>query len=173
MLKAASSDCPSMPPGSAEHTTRKGDPPILVRQSSGSKNRLMFMRNIVLLVVLFSPAVRAIAQETPNTQSQKPENPAEPEAHGTRLQWKDLPKNLWQDQKAIVSSPLHIDRDNAKWWVLLGTGTAALFATDRQGLRPSSRDGFRNYRQSMGFENRRGLHDLSIDCGVLLLWQGR
>src|SRR5204862_4076937 len=66
------------------------------------------------------------------TQGTKIENPAEPEAHGTRLQWKDLPKNLWKDQKAFVSSPLHINRDNAKWWLLFGAGTAALLATDRK-----------------------------------------
>src|SRR5215510_14547297 len=52
---------------------------------------------------------------TTATQGEKTENPVEPEAHGTRLQWKDLPKNLWKDQKAIVNSPLHINRDNAKW----------------------------------------------------------
>src|SRR5438552_3261265 len=66
------------------------------------------------------------------TQKKKPENPAEPEAHGTRLQWKDLPKNIWKDQKDLVSSPLHINRDNAKWWLLFGAGTAALLATDRK-----------------------------------------
>ena len=72
------------------------------------------------------------SQATTATQDEKTENPAHPEAHGTRLQWKDLPKNLWKDQKAIVSSPLHINRDNAKWWLLFGAGTAALLATDRK-----------------------------------------
>jgi membrane-associated phospholipid phosphatase len=82
--------------------------------------------------------VQAIPEGTQSTQpaqsiqSEKPENPAEPEAHGTRLRWKDLPKNLWKDQKAIASSPLHINRDNAKWWILFGAGTAALLATDRE-----------------------------------------
>ena len=81
--------------------------------------------------------VGPITQDTQTTQpaqsvqGDKPENPAEPEAHGTRLRWKDLPKNLWKDQKAIASSPLHINRDNAKWWILFGAGTAALLATDR------------------------------------------
>jgi len=81
--------------------------------------------------------VGPITQDTQTTQpaqsvqGDKPENPAEPQAHGTRLRWKDLPKNLWKDQKAIASSPLHINRDNAKWWILFGAGTAALLATDR------------------------------------------
>jgi membrane-associated phospholipid phosphatase len=72
------------------------------------------------------------SQATAATQGIGQEKPAEPEAHGTRLLWKDLPKNIWRDQKAIVSSPLHIDRDNAKWWVLFGAGTAALIATDKK-----------------------------------------
>src|SRR5437773_454138 len=81
-----------------------------------------------------APAIAQNAQETQpqNIQATKSENPAEPESHGTRLQWKDLPKNLWKDQKAIVSSPLHINRGNAKWRLLFGAGTAALLATDRK-----------------------------------------
>lgn len=34
------------------------------------------------------------------------------------------------DQKGIWTSPFHIDRENAKWWALLGGGTAALIAAD-------------------------------------------
>jgi len=65
-------------------------------------------------------------------QSKPQENPPEPEAHGTRLRWQDLPKNILHDQKAMWTSPLHINRENAKWWILFGTGTAALLATDRR-----------------------------------------
>src|SRR5258708_39406524 len=47
------------------------------------------------------------------TQKKKTENTAEPEAHGTRLQWKDLPKNIWNQLKYLISRPLliiiHID----------------------------------------------------------------
>jgi membrane-associated phospholipid phosphatase len=63
---------------------------------------------------------------------EKQENPPEPEAHGTRLRWKDIPRNVWNDEKAIASSILHINRQNAKWWVLFGAGTAAFLATDRK-----------------------------------------
>jgi len=49
-----------------------------------------------------------------------------------QISWKDLPKNILRDQKAIWTSPLHINRNNAKWWVLFGAGTAALIATDKK-----------------------------------------
>src|SRR6266705_3882372 len=99
---------------------------------------------LLLIVTIAAPAIgqdAADKQEKPDAQNTsdsqaaqgaKTENRAEPEAHGSRLQWKDLPKNIWKDQKAIVSSPLHINRGNAKWWLLFGAGTAALLATDRK-----------------------------------------
>jgi membrane-associated phospholipid phosphatase len=73
------------------------------------------------------------AQNAPQqTQSTKEtENPPEPESHGTRLRWQDIPGNVVHDQKSIFLSPLHIDRNNAKWWIVLGAGTAALIATDQ------------------------------------------
>ena len=82
----------------------------------------------------------AIVQDTQQNQSgsaaeQKPaqnENPPEPESHGTRLHWQDIPRNLLHDEKAIFTSPFHINRDNAKWWILFGTATAALIATDKK-----------------------------------------
>ena len=73
--------------------------------------------------------------EAPVTQAaeQKPvENPPEPESHGTRLRWQDIPKNVLHDQIAIFTSPLHINRDNAKLWIIFGGGTAALIATDQK-----------------------------------------
>ena len=55
----------------------------------------------------------------------------EPESHGSRLRWQDIPKNVLHDQIAIFTSPLHINRGNAKWWIAFGGGTAALIATDQ------------------------------------------
>src|ERR1051325_6853976 len=98
----------------------------------------MMLRHVAFLLLMSVITVQAIAQDaqdpqtTSSTQQIKQENPPEPEAHGTRLEWKDLPKNIWHDQKAIWTSPLHINRNNAKWWVLFGTGTAALIATDKK-----------------------------------------
>src|SRR4029077_5588248 len=76
------------------------------------------------------------AQETQPANIQTPEtkieNPAEPESHGTRLRWQDIPKNVLHDQKAIWMSPFHINRENAKWWVLFGGATAALISVDQR-----------------------------------------
>lgn len=41
-------------------------------------------------------------------------------------------KNLARDQKAIWTSPFHLDRSDAQWLAPLAVGTAALIATDRQ-----------------------------------------
>ena len=72
------------------------------------------------------------AAPAPQSPPQKPaENPPEPESHGTRLRWQDIPKNVLHDQIAIFTSPLHINRGNAKWWIAFGAGTAALIATDQ------------------------------------------
>ena len=69
----------------------------------------------------------------PLPPDQKPtENPPEPESHGARLRWQDIPKNLLHDQIAIFTSPAHINRSNAKWWIAFGGGTAALIATDQK-----------------------------------------
>jgi membrane-associated phospholipid phosphatase len=40
-------------------------------------------------------------------------------------------KNILRDQKAIWTSPLHLERDDAKWMVPFGLGTMALITTDR------------------------------------------
>src|SRR5712692_123989 len=41
-------------------------------------------------------------------------------------------KNILQDQRAIWTSPLYLEGDDAKWLVPLGLSTAALIATDRR-----------------------------------------
>ena len=97
----------------------------------------MAMRSsVILLVLTLTFADGLAAQETQpsqDTQQQTPvENPAEPESHGTRLRWQDIPKNVLHDQMAIFTSPFHINRDNAKWWIAFGGGTAALIAVDQR-----------------------------------------
>jgi len=85
------------------------------------------------------PQTPAIPEVSPDPQApQVPtptppaENPPEPESHGTRLRWQDIPKNVLHDEVAIFTSPFHMNRDNAKWWAIFGTGTAALIATDQK-----------------------------------------
>jgi PAP2 superfamily len=66
-------------------------------------------------------------QQTPQgIQPKTEENPAEPESHGTRLRWQDIPKNVLHDEVAIFTSPFRINRDNAKWWGVFGGSTAVL-----------------------------------------------
>ena len=74
------------------------------------------------------------ATEPANIQAdtKKTENPPEPESHGSRLRWQDIPKNVLHDQKAIFTSPFHINRENAKWWILFGAATATLIANDQK-----------------------------------------
>ncbi|PYS34507.1 MAG: hypothetical protein DMG14_29275 [Acidobacteria bacterium] len=79
----------------------------------------------------------AIAQDTESqnvTPAQRihKENPPEPESHGTRLHWEDIPKNVLHDEKAIFTSPFHINRENAKYWAVLGGATAVLIGFDQK-----------------------------------------
>lgn len=53
-----------------------------------------------------------------------------------------LLQNILLDQKEIWTSPFHMNRSDAKWWIGFGTVTAALIATD--------------HRTSTAFENRSG-----------------
>jgi membrane-associated phospholipid phosphatase len=41
-------------------------------------------------------------------------------------------KNMLRDQRAIWTSPLHLEKEDAKWLVPLSLATAALIATDRR-----------------------------------------
>jgi membrane-associated phospholipid phosphatase len=43
---------------------------------------------------------------------------------------KKFTTNFLLDQKDIWTSPFHINRSSAKWWILAGLGTAALIAAD-------------------------------------------
>lgn len=74
----------------------------------------------------------APAPQTQTPEAKPTESPAEPEGHGKRVRWQDLPKNILVDEKAILTSPVRINRDNGKWWLLFGGTTAALIAADRK-----------------------------------------
>src|SRR5262245_43808550 len=79
----------------------------------------------------------AVAQDaqSPNVtpdQGIHKENPPEPESHGTRLHWGDIPKNVLHDEKAIFTSLFHINRENAKYWAVLGGATAVLIGFDQK-----------------------------------------
>lgn len=42
-----------------------------------------------------------------------------------------MPKYIWQDQKAIWTSPFHTGKSDIKYWAVFGGATAALVATDK------------------------------------------
>ncbi|HET7286560.1 MAG TPA: phosphatase PAP2 family protein [Pyrinomonadaceae bacterium] len=67
-----------------------------------------------MIVVLLSAALTSIAQ-TPTTSSLE----------------KDFFKNILEDQKAIWTAPLHIERSDTKWIVPGSVGLMALITTDR------------------------------------------
>src|SRR5689334_20680922 len=52
------------------------------------------------------------------------------ETEGPKPLSKKFVKNVWLDQKDIWTSPFHMKRSDAKWWLLFGTATGALIATD-------------------------------------------
>jgi membrane-associated phospholipid phosphatase len=45
-----------------------------------------------------------------------------------------LPIDFLHDQKAIWTSPLHMNGNSAKWWIAMGIATAALVATDNHTI---------------------------------------
>lgn len=87
---------------------------------------------LVATSTLASAQTRDADETTSESRLHSKETPPEPEAHGTRLRWRDIPKNLWQDEKAIFSSPFHINRENARWWMFFGGATATLIASDQK-----------------------------------------
>jgi membrane-associated phospholipid phosphatase len=52
------------------------------------------------------------------------------EAESLKPLGKKFVKNFLLDQKDIWTSPFHMKRSDAKWWLLFGTATGALIATD-------------------------------------------
>jgi membrane-associated phospholipid phosphatase len=42
-----------------------------------------------------------------------------------------MPTYIWQDQKAIWTSPFHTSKTDMKWWLIFGGATGALIATDK------------------------------------------
>src|SRR6187200_3014486 len=90
----------------------------------------MRMSSFVFVVFLCATAANPARAQDPDpgqpaqgaSDNTKQENPSEPEAHGTRLRWQDIPKNVLHDEKAIFTSPFRINRENVKWWALLGGG---------------------------------------------------
>ncbi len=90
---------------------------------SNRTSRCLF--GMVLSTVFFSAVISAQAQ-TPS-----PIPSPTPEASSTPSLESQFFKNILRDQKAIWTSPFHLQAHDACWLVPLGVGTAAFIATDR------------------------------------------
>jgi membrane-associated phospholipid phosphatase len=72
--------------------------------------------------LLLAPVLAAVSAAS----GQEPSDPPpEPLATG-------FPRNLLQDQKAIWTSPFHMTRQDARWWLTFGAIVGAAVATDRR-----------------------------------------
>ena len=80
--------------------------------------------SMLLLPLLLSINFVSQAQTIP------PRSPA-PAPSTTPSLEREFLKNILRDQKAIWTAPARVNKDDAKWMVPLGIGTAALIATDR------------------------------------------
>jgi membrane-associated phospholipid phosphatase len=80
---------------------------------------------MVFSAILFSAALGTQAQTPLASPSPTPQPSATPTLE------KQFFKNILHDQKAIWTSPFHLQGREARWLVPLGVGTAALIATDR------------------------------------------
>jgi membrane-associated phospholipid phosphatase len=81
---------------------------------------------LLLLTVIRVSAASALAQ------SQLPGMSPAPQASPTPSLEKRFFKNILGDQRAIWTSPFHLNHGDAKWLAPLGLSTAALLATDRR-----------------------------------------
>jgi membrane-associated phospholipid phosphatase len=81
---------------------------------------------LLLLTALQISAASVLAQSQPAGAS-----PA-PQASPTPSLEKRFFKNILRDQRAIWTSPLHMNRGDAKWAAPLGLSMAALLATDQE-----------------------------------------
>jgi len=70
------------------------------------------------------------ARDTSNSLTSREEARYSAETEPLKPLGKKLAKNFLLDQKEIWTSPFHMKRSDAKWWLLFGTATGALIATD-------------------------------------------
>jgi membrane-associated phospholipid phosphatase len=85
---------------------------------------------LLLLTSILLAAVGASAQDPQLGASPTPR--ATPQPSPTPLPERQFFRNILRDQRAIWTSPLHLQGDDARWLVPLGVTTAALIATDRR-----------------------------------------
>lgn len=90
-----------------------------------SRTKLWKCLSGIVLVIISSAAVSAHAQTLSPSPSPTPRASASPTLE------RQFFKNILQDQKAIWTSPFHLQGRDARWLAPLAVGTGALIATDR------------------------------------------
>src|SRR5262249_8998388 len=86
----------------------------------------VFCRAGFILITTIIIAANAFAQAPPAS------SPPTPQPTPTPSPEKKILTNILQDQRAIWTSPLRLQADDAKFLAALGLSTAALIATDRR-----------------------------------------
>src|SRR6266849_8104984 len=81
-------------------------------------------RSVVLVVIIIAGMA--------STSAQTPATTPTPQPSPTPSLERKFFRNILRDQRAIWTSPLHLQGDDAKWLVPLSLSTAALIATDRR-----------------------------------------
>lgn len=92
-------------------------------------------RSAASLLVLISLSSRAIAQTTDTiklAEDRRDEILYSDETEHLKPLAVKLTRNILIDQKEIWTSPFHITRHNAAWWLLFGGAAAALVASDHK-----------------------------------------
>jgi membrane-associated phospholipid phosphatase len=111
---------------------------------------------VFFLAATMAAAGQEASENNPTIEDQTPaatQQPGTQEAHRSTLEvkpgqqvikpkdlWDDtgyfhpfvrMPKYIWQDQKAIWSSPFHTAKSDVKWWLIFGAVTGGLIASDK------------------------------------------
>ncbi len=74
-------------------------------------------------------ANRSALKPTPGGEAIKPKDLYE--GTGYFHPFVRMPNYIWQDQKAIWTSPFHKSKKDMKWWLIFGGATGALIASDK------------------------------------------
>ncbi|HUQ33547.1 MAG TPA: phosphatase PAP2 family protein [Pyrinomonadaceae bacterium] len=86
----------------------------------------------MLCVFILLASMSATAQSSAGGASAETQPSTTPQAKPTPSLERRFFKNILRDQRAIWTSPFHMERTDAKWLAPLGLSTAALIATDRR-----------------------------------------
>lgn len=73
----------------------------------------------------------AFAQTAPQTEDPRDRVLYAEETESFRPLVSKLARNIFMDEKEIFTSPFHIHKSDAKWWLLFGGSTAVLISVDR------------------------------------------